>query len=56
MKIEKLSKYNKAKIFISGFVICAALFITINLLTSKSKYKVDDSIDLAEGRITYVLI
>ena len=55
MKIEKLSKGNGNKKFIYGLVLGISLIVIINILFSYSKYKAEDSIDLAEGTINYVI-
>ncbi len=54
MKFEKLSKENNGnKKFLYGFITCAVLLIVFNLFMSYAKYKVVDSVKLAEGTITY---
>ncbi len=55
MKIERLELSNKkVKIaFIVGIVLTAILFIMVNYLVTKAKYRNTESLDLVKGTITY---
>ena len=53
MKIEKIGETNKYKWIIIGFIICASLFVMINYLVTKAKYRNTESLDLVKGTITY---
>ncbi len=53
MKIEKIGETNKYKWIIIGFIICASLFVMINYLITKAKYRNTESVDLVKGTITY---
>ncbi len=55
MKIERLELSNKkVKIaFIVGIVLTAVLFIMVNYLVTKAKYRNTESVDLVKGTITY---
>ncbi len=58
MKFEKLnySNGNKKRIFIYGFMLCAALVIIINLFLTRAKYVLTESIPIANGTINYTLV
>ena len=53
MKIEKIGETNKYKWIIIGFIICASLFVLINYLVTKAKYRNTESLDLVKGTINY---
>ncbi len=53
MKIEKIGETNKYRWIIIGFIICASLFVMINYLVTKAKYRNTESLDLVKGTITY---
>ena len=53
MKIEKIGETNKYKWIIIGFIICASLFVMINYLVTKAKYRNTESVDLVKGTISY---
>ena len=53
MKIEKIGETNKYKWIIIGFIICASLFVMINYLVTKAKYRNTESLDLVKGTISY---
>ena len=53
MKIEKIGETNKYKWIIIGFLICASLFVMINYLVTKAKYRNTESLDLVKGTISY---
>ncbi len=55
MKIERLElSSKKVKIaFIAGIVLTAVLFIMVNYLVTKAKYRNTESLDLVKGTISY---
>ncbi len=55
MKFDKLDYNNskKGRWFLYGFLMCAVLLIIINMLLTKAKYKVVDSVKLVNSTINY---
>ena len=54
MKLEKLN-INKNKRIIISLVIFIVLIVTITLLTTRSKYRVTQSLELAKGTVNYTI-
>ena len=54
MKIERVGKSHKKKIVI-GMVISVCLISAVSLVTTRAKYKITQSIKLAEGTVNYIV-
>ncbi len=58
MKFEKINygSNNLKKGIIIGFVLCALIFVVINLFFTRAKYKLVESRKLASGTVNYTLV